>query len=133
MCFLLGLATAGLLTGLLEGVSGKEGSFGVFIASMVSRHTALEVEPPSGFLGEWLPNWEGIGLEYPCRPRDARGRVSTTGYPYLTSRTQSGNSPSGLSERDRRIGLGGVKVSPKKLEDYPLGYLLDYPLFLVVS
>ena len=41
---MLGLATAGLLTGLLEGVSGKEGSFGVFIVSMVSRLAGLEVE-----------------------------------------------------------------------------------------
>ena len=51
MCFLLGLATGGLLTGLLEGVSGREGSFGVFIASMVSRHTALEAELLSDTVG----------------------------------------------------------------------------------
>jgi len=59
--------------------------------------------------------------------------VSTTGYPYLASREQTGNSPSGLPERDRGEGLGGVKLPPKKLEDYPLGYLLDYPLFPMVS
>jgi hypothetical protein len=132
VCFLLGLATAGLLTGLLEGVSGREGSFGVVIASMVSRDTALEVEPPSGFLGEWLPTLEGIGLEYPCRSLDARGQVSTTGYPYRRSRRQTGNSPTGLPERDRSEGLGGC-ISGGKRSDYPLGYLLDYPLFPMVS